>query len=267
MSTLPEEPRPDPTAAIRSDHVPRHIAPTTTRPTRRPRSRGESRQGGGRPGPPHAADGFGQERCGAAAQPARNGRGQGLAGPGMAGRGCRTGVRRCPRPSVRSVGCGTQGPGAALGRQGRPHGAGGGRYGPTHERRRIDIALRGLRGHRADRTARGQARSFLAALRTVHRLPVSDRAADLVELVVSELVTNSRKYAPGPCLLTLVLREDCVEVSVWDGNPVLPSVLPPDPYRVGQHGLEIVMAAAQAFRIEREGVGKRVTAAIALVDP
>lgn len=114
---------------------------------------------------------------------------------------------------------------------------------------------------------RGQARSFLAELRTVHRLPVSDRAADQVELVVSELVTNSRKYAPGPCLLTLVLREDCVEVSVWDGNPVLPSVLPPDPYRVGQHGLEIVMAAAQAFRVEREGVGKRVTAAIALVDP
>ncbi|MET9605985.1 ATP-binding protein [Streptomyces sp. NPDC006512] len=115
--------------------------------------------------------------------------------------------------------------------------------------------------------ARDQARSFLADLRHTHGLTVSETATDLVELVVSELVTNTRKYAPGPYLLSLELRDGLVEVSVWDSNPSLPSISPPDPYRVGRHGLEIVMATAQSFRIQRETVGKSITASVSLTDP
>lgn len=51
--------------------------------------------------------------------------------------------------------------------------------------------------------ARRAARSFMTAVQAVHGLPVSDRAMSMVELVVSELVTNAYKYAPGPCLLEL----------------------------------------------------------------
>lgn len=112
--------------------------------------------------------------------------------------------------------------------------------------------------------ARELARSFLADLHHVHGLPISGRVQELVELVVSELVTNARQYAPGPRLLTLQVRDDCLDVAVWDSNPDPPTILPPDPTRVGEHGLEIIMAAARTLQIHREPVGKRITAAIAL---
>jgi anti-sigma regulatory factor (Ser/Thr protein kinase) len=41
------------------------------------------------------------------------------------------------------------------------------------------------------------------------------------QLVVSELVTNACKYAPGPVLLDLHTDGDIVKVSVWDTDPTL----------------------------------------------
>lgn len=114
--------------------------------------------------------------------------------------------------------------------------------------------------------ARLLARTFLADLRAVHGLAVSARAEGAVQLVVSELVTNARKYAPGPCLLTLQVAEGAVEVTVWDSEPSLPVVQAADPGRVGQHGLEIVVAVCRSFQMHREPVGKRITAAVVLAD-
>ncbi|MFI9244045.1 ATP-binding protein [Streptomyces sp. NPDC053086] len=114
--------------------------------------------------------------------------------------------------------------------------------------------------------ARDTARDFLTSVQAVHGLPVSKRALGMVQLVVSELVTNARKYAPGPCLLDLEICGGTVEISVWDSSPTLPSVLAPDPGRIGQHGLEIVMAVSQSFAVHREPVGKRITAAVVLAD-
>ncbi|GGX23230.1 ATP-binding protein [Streptomyces chryseus] len=114
--------------------------------------------------------------------------------------------------------------------------------------------------------ARELARSFLTDVQAVHGLPVSGRAMGMVQLVVSELVTNARKYAPGPCLLTLEVKSGAVEVSVWDSNPTPPAILAPDPTRIGQHGLEIVMAVGQSFAVHREPVGKRISTAIVLAD-
>ncbi|NGO78451.1 ATP-binding protein [Streptomyces sp. YC504] len=110
------------------------------------------------------------------------------------------------------------------------------------------------------------ARSFLADLQEVHGLAVSDRVTGTVQLVVSELVTNTLKYAPGPCLLTLEAREGTVEVTVWDSDPRLPTAQATDPSRVGQHGLEIVMALCHSFAMHREPVGKRITATVLLAD-
>ncbi len=84
--------------------------------------------------------------------------------------------------------------------------------------------------------------------------------------MVSELVTNARKYAPGPVLMELRISSDGVEVVVWDSDPVLLVARAADAGRVGQHGLEIVMAVAQGFEDQREPVGKRITARIALLD-
>ncbi|MFF9457702.1 ATP-binding protein [Streptomyces flaveolus] len=114
--------------------------------------------------------------------------------------------------------------------------------------------------------ARDLARSFLTDLQAVHGLLVSSRVMGIVQLVVSELVTNARKYAPGPCMLTLEVVDGAVEVTVWDSEPTLPLARAADPGRVGQHGMEIVMAVCQGFEAQREPVGKRITARIALAD-
>jgi len=114
--------------------------------------------------------------------------------------------------------------------------------------------------------ARQLARSFLTDVQAVHGLPVSERAMGMVQLVVSELVTNARKYAPGPCLLTLEVNDGAVEVTVWDSEPILPIAKAANPGRVGQHGLEIVMAVCRSIEMHREPVGKRIKATVVLAD-
>ncbi|WP_229900936.1 ATP-binding protein [Streptomyces capoamus] len=108
--------------------------------------------------------------------------------------------------------------------------------------------------------ARHLAADFLTRVRAEHGLSVSLRAVDLTQLVVSELVTNARKYAPGPVLLDLRIDGGRVVIEVWDSDPVLPVARAADAGRVGQHGLEIVMAVAHGFQAQREVVGKRITA-------
>ncbi|MFJ4982160.1 ATP-binding protein [Streptomyces coeruleorubidus] len=87
-----------------------------------------------------------------------------------------------------------------------------------------------------------------------------------VALFTGELVTNARKYAPGPCLLTLEISGGAVVVTVWDSEPRLPIPRAPDPRRAGQHGLEIVMAVCRSIEMHREPVGKRITATVVLAD-
>ncbi|MFJ9137211.1 ATP-binding protein [Streptomyces sp. NPDC102256] len=95
---------------------------------------------------------------------------------------------------------------------------------------------------------------------------MSGRAMGMVKLVVSELVTNARKYAPGPCELTLQAAGGVVEIGVADGSSVLPWVPAADPERVGQHGLELVMAVCRTFCVQREPDGKKVSATVVLAD-
>ncbi|MFI6039246.1 ATP-binding protein [Streptomyces sp. NPDC051315] len=114
--------------------------------------------------------------------------------------------------------------------------------------------------------ARHLATQFLTRAQTERGVLVSQRAVDLTQLVVSELVTNPRKYAPGPVLMDLRITGETVEIVVWDSDPELPIARAADTGRVGQHGLEIVLAVAQGFEAQREPVGKRITARLALLD-
>lgn len=113
---------------------------------------------------------------------------------------------------------------------------------------------------------RAMARAFLVRLQSDLNLPVSTRAMGTVQLVVSELLTNACKYAPGPCLLDLEVSGGSVQVTVWDSDPTLPVASAAEPGRVGQHGLEIVMAACQSYEVRREPVGKSTTAAVVLAE-
>jgi anti-sigma regulatory factor (Ser/Thr protein kinase) len=115
--------------------------------------------------------------------------------------------------------------------------------------------------------ARHHAVVFLDRARTDRHLPVSARARAITQLVVSELVTNARKYAPGPVLMELRITADSVEIVVWDSDPTVPSARAADPDRVGQHGLEIVKAVTEDLFVEQASVGKRITARVALSDP
>ncbi|MFF1442030.1 ATP-binding protein [Streptomyces sp. NPDC058295] len=105
---------------------------------------------------------------------------------------------------------------------------------------------------------------FLRRVQSRDGLAVSDRAMDLSQLVVSELITNALRYAPGPVLLQLRIVGAAVEIVVWDSDPVLPVPQAPDPTRVGQHGLEIVRAVVENFVVAQEPVGKRIVARLGL---
>ncbi|CAM5694473.1 ATP-binding protein [Streptomyces griseomycini] len=135
---------------------------------------------------------------------------------------------------------------------------------PGASRLRASYALEG--GGAWIAQARHLAAAFLTRARAEDDLPVSTRVVEITQLVVSELVTNARKYAPGPVRLDLRVLDDALEVVVRDGSSVLPVPRAADPGRVGQHGLEIVMAVAQELDVRQEPTGKRVTARISLLD-
>ncbi|MFG2840807.1 ATP-binding protein [Streptomyces zaomyceticus] len=127
---------------------------------------------------------------------------------------------------------------------------------------RAGYALDGGGGCIAD--TRRHASAFLDQARIEHRLPVAQRIRDLAQLVVSELVTNAYKYAPGPILMELRISADRVDIVVWDSDPAIPAVRPADPGRVGQHGMEIIKAVSEELFIEQKLIGKRITARLAL---
>ncbi|WP_349637007.1 ATP-binding protein [Streptomyces sp. 378] len=115
--------------------------------------------------------------------------------------------------------------------------------------------------------ARQHAVAFLDQAGDDYGLLVPARAMDLTQLVVSELVTNSCKYASGPVLVEFGLTVRAVEVVVRDSDPTVPAARAADPGRIGGHGLEIVEAVTDGLSIDREAVGKRITARIALAEP
>ncbi|MFF6806107.1 ATP-binding protein [Streptomyces sp. NPDC012616] len=115
-----------------------------------------------------------------------------------------------------------------------------GRHGPGTDLIEAGYALSGGDGCIAQ--ARRDAADFLKRARDERGVDVSSRAMDLTQLVVSELVTNVRKYAPGPALMRLRVTGAMVEVVVRDSDRTVPTVEAADPGRIGRHGLEIVQA-------------------------
>jgi anti-sigma regulatory factor (Ser/Thr protein kinase) len=144
------------------------------------------------------------------------------------------------------------------------HDDGDGRPATEEHLIRAGYALVGGDGCVAD--ARRHAVAFLEQAEADYPLSVSARTRDLTQLVVSELVTNACKYAPGPVLVELRINTRAVDVVVWDSDPTVPAARTADPERVGQHGLEIVKAVAEALFVEQRSVGKCITARIILFD-
>ncbi|MET9949969.1 ATP-binding protein [Streptomyces sp. NPDC006339] len=112
--------------------------------------------------------------------------------------------------------------------------------------------------------ARDFVADFLAAAPAAGGDPVPRDSVDLARLVVSELVTNAVRHAPGPCQVILERFEDTVDISVADGREAAPVPRPHDPERIGQHGLEIVLAVCESVSVEPYQGGKRVRARLPL---
>ncbi|MFD5628993.1 MULTISPECIES: ATP-binding protein [unclassified Streptomyces] len=110
--------------------------------------------------------------------------------------------------------------------------------------------------------ARRLAAEFLTAVKESHGIPVARASVEIVQLVVSELVTNARKYAPGPGRLRLRVMGTVLHIDLWDSSPVLPAAKVADPRRVGEHGLEIVTSLTQSLTTEVTPHGKRLTATV-----
>lgn len=112
--------------------------------------------------------------------------------------------------------------------------------------------------------ARRLAAEFLHCLAADCAAAVSERLRCDVLLVVTELLTNAERYAHGPSLLELEGSTRSVVVTVWDSSTALPVVFPPDPTRVGGHGMEIVNRLCAQVTAERVSVGKRVRAVLGI---
>ncbi|MFI2645440.1 ATP-binding protein [Streptomyces sp. NPDC018610] len=114
--------------------------------------------------------------------------------------------------------------------------------------------------------ARRAVHAFLALAVRTAQARVPQRAEQDAQLVVSELVANATRHAPGPCGLMLELSADRARlgITVWDTSPALPRVHERDGARVGGHGLYLVRACSRAVRAVAGPGGKRITAEVAL---
>ncbi|MER6061465.1 MULTISPECIES: ATP-binding protein [unclassified Streptomyces] len=112
----------------------------------------------------------------------------------------------------------------------------------------------------------GEARDAVAALLARVRPAPPRRSVQDARLVASELVTNVAKHAPGPCTLSLeVLPDaDALSITVSDTSTDPPQPRPPDPRRVGGHGLHLVGMLSRALEVTRLPHGKRITATVPL---
>jgi serine phosphatase RsbU (regulator of sigma subunit)/anti-sigma regulatory factor (Ser/Thr protein kinase) len=95
--------------------------------------------------------------------------------------------------------------------------------------------------------------------------PDDRRQHGAAALVTSELVTNVVRHATGPFRLRLAISGHFLEIAVSDRSPEQPLSQPHDPRRIGQHGMEIVLALCQSLRVEPSAdTGKTVIAGLAL---
>ncbi|MFC8147774.1 ATP-binding protein [Streptomyces paradoxus] len=108
--------------------------------------------------------------------------------------------------------------------------------------------------------ARRALQAFLAHVPCTGRTPVPAPLAIDAELVVSELVTNAIRHAPGPCGMILRLSGDELAITVWDTSAEQPVVRKRDGQRFGGHGMHVVHAVSAEVTVASLGVGKQVTA-------
>ncbi|MFJ3616663.1 ATP-binding protein [Streptomyces iakyrus] len=108
--------------------------------------------------------------------------------------------------------------------------------------------------------ARRALQAFLAYVPCTGRTPVPAPLAIDAELVVSELVTNAIRHAPGPCGMILRLSAAGLAITVWDTSAEQPVVRKRDGQRFGGHGMHVVHTVSTEVAVAPLGTGKQITA-------
>ncbi|MEU5277945.1 ATP-binding protein [Streptomyces asoensis] len=92
------------------------------------------------------------------------------------------------------------------------------------------------------------------------------RPSQDAQLVVSELVTNALRHAPGPGALALEVNPDAtrLRITVSDSSPRPPRLRPHDARRVGGHGLHLVTRLCDRLHTTAQGGGKQIVAHLPL---
>jgi anti-sigma regulatory factor (Ser/Thr protein kinase) len=101
------------------------------------------------------------------------------------------------------------------------------------------------------------ARHAVAALLDLWRLTA---VADDAELVVSELITNAYRHAPGTVVyeLEVLAHDDRVRISLTDGSAIRPIVAELNQDQPGGRGMRIIETLAHEWGAEDHQGGKRV---------
>ncbi|MEU6405854.1 ATP-binding protein [Streptomyces sp. NPDC046985] len=109
--------------------------------------------------------------------------------------------------------------------------------------------------------------AFLVRVRETGGALVSDRVIQDAQLVVSELITNVVRHAPGACGLSVEVRPDQgrLLIGVWDASPLPPRPRPRDAHRIGGHGLEIVGALSDVMTVTNRHPGKEISVRMSLL--
>ena len=95
------------------------------------------------------------------------------------------------------------------------------------------------------------------------------RPSQDAQLVVSELVTNALRHAPGPGSLALEVTPDAtlLRITVRDSSSRTPEPSAHDAHHVGGHGLHLVARLCDQVHTIARGTGKQVVAHLRLREP
>ncbi|MFG2124391.1 ATP-binding protein [Streptomyces sp. NPDC048710] len=96
--------------------------------------------------------------------------------------------------------------------------------------------------------------------------PSDHQLSQDAQIVVSELVTNALRHAPGPgqLLLELIPESGLLRITVRDRSTRQPRLLVPDPRRIGGHGLHLITRLCVRFHTVPLDDGKQVMAELSL---
>jgi anti-anti-sigma factor len=110
-----------------------------------------------------------------------------------------------------------------------------------------------------------RARELVVSACAAWRLP---DLVDDAEVLVTELVANAVRHAGGGLRLSIALGQRFLHLSLWDGSPVPPVVVPPDPDTGrGGRGLALVDALADSWGSAPRPGGKVVWATLDRTGP